>query len=136
MWLGMGEIFKKFRTGGEISNSDLFMHLDKAVMLAVEGFILAVCIGIGYILIVPGVIMGALFIYALYFMAYKGTGIIDSIKLSSFTVNKNDLMAHIVVTLVIGLILSVGFSTVIGAVIAYPLCAGFMALMFEDVKGE
>lgn len=134
MWLGMGEMFKKMRAGAEATYSDLFIHLDKAVMLAVLGFIVVVCVSIGSILIIPGIIIGALFMYSLYYMAYKGTGLMDSLKYSSLTVNKTNLMTNIVITLAVWLIMSTGFSIFIGAFITYPLCAGFMAFMFEEVK--
>lgn len=135
MWIGMGEMFRKVRDGGTASFDELFIHLDKAIMLAVMGFIMAVCVALGMVvLIVPGVIIAAFWIYASYYMAYKGTGIMDSFKMSAFTVNKNVLLNHVLMIVCIWLIMAVGGQIIVGIFLAYPLCAGFMSLIFEEVK--
>ncbi len=136
LWLGMGEMFRMARDGKKPTYDALFVHLDKAIMLAVLGFILAVSAGIGMVLIVPGIMIAALWMYSGYYMAYKGTGIMDSFKLSSAAVNKNNLMTHIMLIIGLWLIMAVGAQLVIGIFVAYPLCAGFMMFLFEEVEGK
>jgi uncharacterized membrane protein len=137
MWLGMGEMFKKVKNGGKAAYEELFVHMDKAIMLAVLGLLIAICVGLGTVLlIVPGIMIGTLCIYCLYFMAEKGFGIMDSVKMSASAVLKNNFMNHILMTVAIWMVLSLGGSIFIGIVVAYPLCAGFTAFMFEQVKDK
>ena len=67
-------------------------------------------------------------------MVDNNTGILASLKSSAFTVNKNNLMNHIVVVICIWLIMAIGTKIVIGILVAYPLCAGFMTLLFDEEK--
>jgi len=134
LWLGMGEMFRMTRDGKKATYDALFIHMDKAIMLAVTGFIMAVCIVIGTaLLVVPGVLIAALWMYSSYYMAYKGSGIVDSYKMSTFTVNKNSLMNHVLMAVGLWLIMALGCQIVIGIFVAYPLCAGFMSFVFEEV---
>ncbi|MEI7542266.1 MAG: hypothetical protein WCJ94_03320 [bacterium] len=135
MWLGMGEMFRKTKAGGITSYDDLFIHLDKAIILAVMSFVVFICIAIGTVmLLVPGVIIATIWMYSTYYMVDNNTGILASLKSSAFTVNKNNLMNHIVVVICIWLIMAIGTKIVIGILVAYPLCAGFMTLLFDEEK--
>jgi hypothetical protein len=67
-------------------------------------------------------------------MAESGAGIMESLKLSAFTVNKNSLFGHVALVVSLALILAVGFNTVVLSLAAYPLCAGFSAFLFKSVK--
>lgn len=137
MWLGMGEMFRKTRNGIKASYDDLFIYMDKAIMLAIMCFIMGVGVALGTVLLViPGVILAALWIYSAYYMAYKGAGIMESFKMSAFIVNKNSLMNHIFMAVGIWLIMAVGGQIVVGIFAAYPLCAGFMSFMFEEISEE
>ena len=137
MWLGMGDMFLKADRGEKPSAEDLFNHLNKTLMLDILGIVIGLSIMIGGILLlIPGLIVAALWIYAPYYMAGRETGIIESLKLSSTAANKNGIFAHITIAVTLGLILSLGFNTVIGALAAYPLCAGFTAFLFEEIKAS
>ena len=135
MWLGMGDMFLKADRGEKPSAEDLFNHLNKTLTLDILGMIIGMSVMIGGILLlIPGLIVAALWIYAPYYMAYSETGIMDSLKLSSIAANKNGIFAHITIAVALGLIMSLGFNTVIGALAAYPLCAGFTAFLFDEIK--
>ena len=136
MWLGMGDMFLKADRGEKPSAEDLFNHLNRTLMLDILGIIIGLSVMIGGILLlVPGLIVAALWIYAPYYMANRETGVVESLKLSSVAVNKNGLLAHITIVVTLWLIMSIGFNTVIGALAAYPLCAGFTAFLFDEIKG-
>lgn len=136
MWLGMGEMFLKADKGEKPSAEELFNQLDKTLMLDILGIIIGLSVMIGGILLlIPGLIVAALWIYAPYFMAYRETGILESLKLSSAAAGKNGIFIHITIAVTLGLIMSLGFNTIIGALAAYPLCAGFTAFLFDEIKG-
>lgn len=135
MWLGMGEMFRKTKASEATSYDNLFIYLDKAIILAVLSFIVFICIAIGTVmLLVPGVIIAAIWMYSTYYMVNNNTGIWASLKSSALTINKNNLMNHIVVAICIWLIMAIGTKIVIGILVTYPLCAGFMMLLFDEEK--
>ena len=134
MWLGMGDMFLRANDGVKPSVEDLFKHLNKTLMLDILSLIIGLSVMIGGILLlIPGLIVAALWIYAPYYMAHKESGIMESLKLSSITANKHGLFAHVAIVVSLGLVLSIGFNTIIGAFVAYPLCAGFTAFLFGEV---
>lgn len=135
MWLGMGGMFLRAADGVKPSAEGLLKYIDKTLTLALLGFIAGISIMTGLILLlIPGFILAALWFYAPYYMADSGTGIMESLKLSAFTVNKNSLFGHVALVVSLALILAVGFNTVVLSLAAYPLCAGFSAFLFKSVK--
>lgn len=135
MWLGMGDMFLRANEGEKPSVEDLFNHLNKTLMLDILSLIISLSIIIGGILLlIPGLLAAAFWLYAPYYMARKESGIMESLKLSSSAVNKHGLFAHVAIAVSLGLVLSIGFNTIIGAFVAYPLCAGFTAFLFSEVR--
>ncbi len=135
MLLGLTEMFYKMRDGVKPTLDDLFIHMDKTLMLAIQGLVMGIAIGLGIVLlIIPGLILAALWMYAPYYMGFKGMGLTESLKASIHTVNKNGLMNHIFIMLVMALVMGIGAQIVIGTLFTFPLTAAFLGFLFEEVK--
>jgi hypothetical protein len=137
MMLGLTEMFYKTRGGKKAVIDDLFIHMDKTLDLAILMFLVFLGVFFGCILlIIPGLILAALWMYAPYYMAFRNMGILDSLKASAFTVNKNGLMTGIVIMLVTTLINAIGGQVILGIFITFPLVCGFFGFLFEEVSAN
>jgi uncharacterized membrane protein len=135
MALGIAEMFYKTRDGSKAVIDDLFTHMGRTLDLAIQGFLIGVCVLLGCImLIIPGLLLMALWIYAPYYLVYKNMGIIDSLKASTAAVKKNGLMMHVVIILVTLLVNAIGIQIVIGVLLTYPLVMGFIGFLFSETS--
>lgn len=132
---GLGSMFLKAKAGKKPVFNDLFQYNSKFILMAIMGLIvgIAVCFGL-VLLIVPGILLATLWMYAIYAMAYDNKGIGDSMKSSWDMVMKTGMWQHVVILLAIGIFNSIGGAVVVGTLITFPLSIGFLAMVYEDNK--
>lgn len=86
----MGYVFLKLKNKEVTDFKDVFAYINKFLPLFLQGLIIGLTVGFGLILLViPGLLVATLFIYAPFYLAYENKGIIESLKLSYRTVIQN-----------------------------------------------
>ncbi|HDQ26808.1 MAG TPA: hypothetical protein ENN43_08710 [bacterium] len=131
MFLGLAEFFRKIEKGEKPVINDLFIHLNKFIFLAVIGLISGATIFLGMVLlIIPAFLAAALWIYAPFYHAYEGKGIIDSLKMSAKTAISKNYLGHVVLILALGLVNAVGSALWIGTLFTFPVTAGFVYYLY------
>jgi hypothetical protein len=135
MWTGLAYVMKKAGKDEKKDFNLLFKFMGKMPYLFALGVLMSAASFLGLLfLIIPGIFIMALFIYAPFYLAFEDKGIIESLRLSSTTAIEHNLMLHVVFVLVLWLINLIGMQLFIGWIITLPLSVGFMILMFEEVK--
>jgi len=133
MFTGIALIFVKAKKGETPSFNDLFAYLGKVWPLVGLWVLMVLGIGIGLVvLIIPGILVMTLWIYAPFYLAFKDAGVMDSLKMSSKTVMEKGFLPHILMVLVLLLVNLLGAQIIIGSIITYPLTVGFLVYLFED----
>jgi hypothetical protein len=134
---GLGAMFLKAKKGRKPVFDDLFQFNGKFVGLAVMGLLAFLGIMLGCVLLVlPGLLLATLWMYSIFAMAYDNKGIIESMKTSWAIVSKNGIWQQLVVLLAIGLLNSIGAAFVVGSLITFPLSTGFLAILYDENKGN
>ena len=133
---GMGYVFLKLKNNEAVDFKDVFTYINKFLPLFLQGLIIGLAVGLGLILLViPGLLVATLFIYAPFYLAYENKGVIESIKLSYKTVIKNNFLTHI---LIFSTLLALNFFgmalKMIGLLLTYPIFVGFLVLLYERIK--
>lgn len=132
---GLGSMFIKAKAGKKPVFNDLFQFNSKFIPMAIMGLLIGIAVSFGLaLLILPGLLLAALWMYSIYAMAYDGKSIGESMKASWQMVLKTGLWQHVVILLVIGALNSIGGAIVAGILVTFPLSIGFLALTYEDNK--
>lgn len=133
---GLGNMFLKAKSGKKKPVfDDLFIYNGKFFVMAVMGLLIFLGVFFGIcLLVLPGLLLATLWMYAIYAMAYDNKGITESMKTSWDIVTKKGLWMHLVILLVIGIFNSIGGTIVIGTLVTFPITTGFLAMMYEENK--
>lgn len=139
LFTGMGLIFLKIQRNEEVSlnklGESLFFYSGKIMLLLAQGLIIFFTALLGMILIVPGLFVMTVWIYAPFYLAYSGKGIGESLRLSYRVVMKSGFAAHFVIMLCLVLVNLIGVKLFfIGAMITVPLTMGFLVYLFDTIK--
>ncbi|WP_332641880.1 hypothetical protein [Aeromicrobium sp.] len=107
------------------------------VNVIVTSLVVAVLTALGFaLLIIPGIIVAFLTLFAIYFVVDKDTNAIDSIK-GSLNLVKNNVGNTIVLILLSILVVIVGFLALcVGVLVAIPVLAIAWAYTFKVFLGE
>ncbi|MFP4465627.1 MAG: hypothetical protein ACLFP1_01085 [Candidatus Goldiibacteriota bacterium] len=133
MFTGLALVFIKAKKGEIPTFNDLFAYLGKVWPLVGLWLLMVLGIGAGLIvLIIPGILIMTLWIYAPFYLAFKDAGVMDSLKMSSRTVMAKGFVPHILMVLVLLLINLLGGQLIIGSIITFPLTVGFLVYLFQD----
>jgi hypothetical protein len=134
LFAGLGAMFIKPKAKKPVFD-DLFKFNGKFLAMAVMGLLIIILVSIGCVfLLLPGLLLATLWMYAFYAMAFDDKGIIDSMKTSWKIVMKKGLWQHLVILVALGILNSVGAAIVIGIFVTFPLTAGFLAMLYEENK--
>jgi len=141
LFTGMGLIFLKIQRNEEVSlnktGESLFFYRAEILLLLAQGLIIFFTALLGMILIVPGLFVMTVWMYAPFYLAYSGKGIRESLSLSYRAVMKNGFIAHFVIMLCLILVNLVGIKLFfVGAVVTVPLATGFLVYLFESIKDK
>lgn len=132
---GQAGMFIKAKNGKKPVFDDLFKFNSKFIPMAVMGLMAGIGIMFGTIfLILPGLLLAALWMYSLYAMAFDNMGIFASMKKSWDMVMKNGIWQQLVILLCICVLQSIGGAIVIGTLVTFPLSMGFLAMLYEENK--
>lgn len=135
-YTGMGLVFLKLKNNEKVDYKDLFTYINKFLYFIILSVIMGILIGLGLILLViPGILLATLFIYAPFYLAYEDRGIIESLKLSYKTVLENNFVTHIIIFIILGIVNLIGANIFfIGLIVTYPVLVGFWVLFFNKIK--
>jgi hypothetical protein len=134
LFAGLGAMFIKSK-GKKPVFDDLFKFNGKFLAMAVMGLLIMILVSIGCVfLVLPGLLLATLWMYAFYAMAFDGKGITDSMKTSWKIVMKKGLWQHLVILIAMGMLNSIGGAVAIGIFVTFPLTAGFLAMLYEENK--
>lgn len=133
---GMGYVFLKLKNKEVTDFKDVFAYINKFLPLFLQGLMIGLTVGFGLILLViPGLLVATLFIYAPFYLAYENKGIIESLKLSYRTVIQNNFLTHILIFSTLMALNFFGMALkMIGLLLTYPIFVGFLALLYDRIK--
>ncbi len=136
MWAGLGSVFIKIDRGEKPDIKGLFTYIDKTLFLAVLGIIILAGWAAGLIvLIIPMFIIMALWVYAVFYLAYDDMAITGALSASASAALKNDFLAHIGAVIVLNLLNVFGAQLAgIGVLITFPLTCGFLVFMYDETR--
>ncbi|MCO5165026.1 MAG: hypothetical protein M9894_01495 [Planctomycetes bacterium] len=120
--------------GKPIQIGDLF-NFENAVDKIVGPFLVMVLVQIGAsIFVIPGLIIGGLFVFVSPILADRpGTNFLDAMK-ASLHFAKGNLVPCILLQLVMGIVMMVGFMCCVGAFVTMPIALAGTFLAYEDHK--
>jgi len=138
IYTGLAAMVIKLEKGPKPGVKDIFQYMNKVLFLLVLAIIMGVSVMIGIaLLVVPGLIIAALWMYAPLAMAFDDMDIVESLKYSAAMVNANGLLEHIVIVLIISVVNMLGAQLAgIGFLVTFPLTSGFVGLMYNALKGS
>jgi len=135
VFTGMAIIFLKLGRGEPAGFADLFLHMDKTLQLFALSLviILAACAGIIFVFL-PVLIL-AIWMYALFYMAYEDKGVGESLSLSANAAVQNGFLGHLIAALVLFIFNAAGAAFfLVGLIVTFPLTAGFVGFCYEELK--
>lgn len=134
---GLGRIFLELDGGGTVEAGDLFVYMNKTLQLFAVGLVVLLVSAAGVIFIFLPVVIAALWLYPVFFMAYENKSMRDSLSLSARAAVRNGFFGHFLAALVLCILNAAGLLMFgAGLVLTFPLTAGFLAFCFEDVSGQ
>lgn len=134
MGMGFMMLFVKAKRGQQISVNETFAYVGKFLPLLLGAIVLYIIMFVGFILIIiPGLIFAAWWMYTFFFMVDKNMGLGDAMKASKKIVSSKGTMIHILFLIVCGVIGGIGGALFgVGQLLTLPLGMGAIALAYED----
>lgn len=134
MMMGFMMLFVKAKRGQQIAVNDTFAYIGKFLPLLLGAIALYIMILVGLILVViPGLIFMAWWMYTFFLMVDKNMGFGDAMKESKKIVSSKGTMMHILFLIVAGFIGGIGGALFgIGQLLTLPIGVGAVALAYED----
>lgn len=109
--------------GEEIEIKDVFEGFNHFVRSWVLLIVAAILVMIGFmLLVIPGIIIGILLIYALPLLVIRGYGGVDAIK-ESIEIGRANFVDTLILAIVIWVISAIGGYVVVGSLITLPIVA-------------
>ncbi len=141
LFTGLGLIFLKIQRNEKVSVNktfeSLFFYRTEILLLSAQGLIIFFTALLGMILIVPGLFVMTVWIYAPFYLAYSGKGVGESLRLSYNVVMKNGFTAHFTIMLCLILVNLIGVKLFfVGEVITVPFTAGFLVYLYDMIKDK
>ena len=131
--VGLGAAFLKAEKGRKPEYKDLFIYIHIWFKMAVMVLLILILVSFGFgLLVIPGLLLSALWLYSGFAMAMGKNGIIDSMKASWKIVSKKGLWEHVLMLFVLGFINTAASAFVFGLLITLPLTTGFLAMSFTE----
>jgi hypothetical protein len=132
--LGLQMMFVRAKRGEEIKFGDLFIAFDRAITIIIANVIIGLLIVFGLILfILPGLIMGAWWMFALFYIYDKKMRMLDAMNASRKLVEKGNLWMHLVLLILAMVVSQFGtYVFTLGVVFTLPLGMGAIACAYED----
>ncbi len=131
-YVGCLKMFEAAISGKKIEFGIIFSSMNRVFEMFVLLLIMVLTAGFGAILIIPGLMIASLWLYAPMFMEFQGLGIEDSLKKSAKLAIEKNYMHHLMLTTALAALNSLGFYIVIGWIITVPLTAGILYLLFVE----
>jgi len=136
----MQSVLMMVRSGREPRIQDLFSEMGLFLPLLGFGLSLCVLLMIGFSLFVlPGILMICsityVCLYMLPLMTDRKFSVIDALRESFHMVTAEDFMDHIITTILVLGIVSIGGSTFIGLLFVMPLATVFLMIVYEEKTG-
>ena len=133
----MHAIILMVREGREPRLQDIFSQMSLFLPLLGFGILATIVILIGYMLLVlPGIILAGLItftcLYMLPLMTDKKLPLIDAVKESYRMTTTGSLADNVIVAILFIGVVTIGGSTLIGALLTQPFATVFIAMVYEE----
>ncbi|WP_135604959.1 YciC family protein [Methanococcoides sp. NM1] len=127
LFYGLAYMAVKGMGGEKVEINDLFEGFNNFVKSWVFFILFAIIVGIGFMfLVLPGIVLSILMIYALPLLVIRGYGVMDSIK-ESIEISKNNFVDTLVLAIILWVISAIGGMTYVGSLLTTPFY--FLALV-------
>lgn len=133
--VGMVLMVRKHLHGEQPQIGDIFAGMPHFVPALLTMLIIAVGISIGATLFVlPGVLVGVICAFAFHHIAYCNAGVGDALK-ASFNIIKDNAANALVLLVILGVLMSIGSSIVLGSLLTTPFTAIATTVAYERFTG-
>ncbi|WP_135613008.1 YciC family protein [Methanococcoides sp. AM1] len=127
LFYGLAYMAVKGMGGEKVEINDLFEGFNNFVKSWVFFILFAIIVGIGFMfLVLPGIVLSILMIYALPLLVIKGYGVMDSIK-ESIEISKKNFADTLVLAIILWVISAIGGMIYVGSLLTTPFY--FLALV-------
>jgi uncharacterized membrane protein len=136
LMIGFIQLCRRRRNGENVSAGAVFDGLSKFLPAFLLMIVTAIGMIIGFfLLVIPGIVFGFFVSYALIIMAYRESGVSDSIT-ASFEFVKTNLVHVLVLTLLLIIVNSVGSLVILGNFITFPFSILATTIAYEKLTGS
>jgi|GEM_PF-2060072 len=132
VYAGYARMFEAVILGGRPDFKQVLSSMNRVVSMFVLLLIMASTVALGAILIIPGLMAAALWLYAPFFMEFHGLGVEESLKKSAKLAIEKNYMHHLMLAAALAALNSLGLYLVIGWIITIPFTVGFLFLLFRE----
>ncbi|WP_440953514.1 glycerophosphodiester phosphodiesterase [Methanococcoides sp. FTZ1] len=127
LFYGLAYMAVKGMGGEKVEINDLFEGFNNFIKSWVFFILFAIIVGVGFLfLVLPGLVLSILMIYALPLLIIRGYGVMDSIK-ESIDISKNNFVDTLVLAIILWVISAIGNMTYVGSLLTTPFY--FLALV-------
>ncbi|MCX8092857.1 MAG: hypothetical protein N3E50_01665 [Candidatus Goldbacteria bacterium] len=132
---GFGYIFSKMDKGESVYHKNIFIYLNKTLILFALWFILLIIFITSVIGIFLPVFVIAFLLYSPYVLVNEETGIFKALQRSCEIVLKNGLFKHLVITIFLIIFFLIGLLPAgLGVFITFPIISGYVGMMYNKYK--
>lgn len=136
LMVGYIRLIRDLMAGRQVSATDIFSGLSTTITSLITMIIIGIAITIGlFLLVLPGIAVGFLVAFAFHFIAYKDSGIMDSMS-ESFNLVKDNFVLVLIVIIIVAVINMIGSSVFIGSLLTVPFGMIMMNITYERLTGQ
>jgi len=139
LWGGLYRmVTRRVREGRPADFGDVFSAFDRFWTLFAAALVIGILVALGLVfLILPGLLLAAIWLYVPLFVVDRGMGLGDAMRASRELVSRAGLWEHVGLVLVIAVItILVGNITGIGFLLTWPLTVTLLSALYFRLSGE
>jgi len=133
LWVGVTAMYIAAKKGKKPEIPHVFNHLSRTLPLLGAGLLLLVVVSAGMLLIVPGLIFAAWWMYTFPLIAFKGMKVFEAMRKSREIVRAKGTWMHVLFLVIVWIIGAVGAVVFrIGWILTMPIAVGALAMAYMD----